>query len=541
MKKRIIAVLPLAILFLAILFTACPPGGDPDVDPVLTPKIPKIIETAPTSFNLDAYQAAGRRTQALNFTDYFDVEGVSGEITYGFEVTEGNTDVVTATQSSNRVTVTARGKGAATVRLDALVDTVTKASVSVAFTVADSSPLQVTFPSSDQVTFDGAATAPPQTDYTFTVIPTLDYIVETTIKVTYKVGSGDSKEIEGVKPAESFPEIEVYRFTIPAAEVVDAIEILSVSGLTQNLSPYSAVVFTAAGDFEISGGERAYTNKDYTFTVAAPSYYTTPSVTYKVGSGAEKTINGVSKGDGLFVNYDFTVPMADLVADQELTILSVGNLSLNTVKNMPDSFWQADAWEDLAAGPADQPKPVETDGTLTFTNTIIRRQGGSSSPGFSTGTSADTWSQLSFMVQTSDVINMLFSATSNTRVNSTSNPTTWGTGDNWIRLFTNDEGTLFMSTGQSNVNPLAQASNVSYTVGEWARIDLIYRKLSDNLAEMKLFYNGVKAELEATEFSHNQTAIVNGAMNCAIAAPNYGDRTAVWAGASSVAFKKVEE
>lgn len=524
------------MLFMAAIFTACPNPEIPKPDP--DPEIPKIIESAPVSFTLDAYQPVGTRTQILNFLEYFDTENVPGEISFFHEVTKGNTDVITATRALDRITVTARGAGEAVIRLNALVDEEVKTSVSVTFLVKDSSPKTVSFPSSNQVTFTGASSASPSKDYTFTATPKPDYIVENAIKATYKIGSGDSREITGTKISDT----NVYNFTIPAAEITGNIQILGVSGLTQDTSPYSPVVFTATGDFEINGGIKAYTNKNYTFTVTVPSYYSTPSVTYKVGSGAEKTINGIKAGGDMFVIYDLSVPMADLADGQTLNILGVGNLSLNTFRNMPDSFWEADAWEDLAAGPASQPKPMlnETESTLTFTNTIIRRQGAACAPNLSASTSTDSWSQLSFMVQTNDVINMLFFATSGTKVNNITSPTAWGTSDNWIRLFTDASGNILMSTGQVPVAALAKAGNIKYNAGEWMRVDLVYCKISDNLAQIRLFINGVWAKLEPAEESHNWFTINKGYADCTIATPNYGDRAAVWARNSSISFKPVK-
>jgi hypothetical protein len=195
-----------------------------------------------------------------------------------------------------------------------------------------------------------------------------------------------------------------------------------------------------------------------------------------------------------------------------------------------------------------QPLPAYTEGTLSFTNTIIRRENGASAPNLSASTETDSWSQLSFMVQTQGVVRMLFFATGNIRVNNAGNPTSWGGQDNWIQFFTNAEGAIMINHGQTHgapINntfaPIAIASNVTYTPGEWMRVDLLYRKLSDNLAEIRLFINGEWAQMEATETTHEWLVVNNGNLDANIAPPNYADRAVVWAGAQTISFRRVTE
>jgi hypothetical protein len=73
------------------------------------------------------------------------------------------------------------------------------------------------------------------------------------------------------------------------------------------------------------------------------------------------------------------------------------------------------------------------------------------------------------------------------------------------------------------------------------RVDIFSYRPVERIAEIRLFINGVWAELEATEATHGDVTIANGIWRCTTATPNYGDRVVVRAGAQSVSFRRVAE
>jgi len=115
-------------------------------------------------------------------------------------------------------------------------------------------------------------------------------------------------------------------------------------------------------------------------------------------------------------------------------------------------------------------------------------------------------------------------------------------------LFTTTAGNINLSTGQSPTGTLATASNITYTPGEWVRIDLLYYRVTsepaNGIGEIRLFVNGVKAVLIAGGGTEVRVSIDNGNMRSNLSlgsVQNYGDRTAVWSRDQTISFKRIAE
>ena len=563
MKKILIAVLTVTVLFCSVVtFSAC--GG---TNSATDPEARGDVAASAKAFTLDLNSSSPKRNLAM--PTYFD-DKEQENVEYAYELTG---DAVTAAWGSARLEITAVKKGAASVKLLAKVSGEVKATFDdIKFTVVNTTPFAVTPPTGEQFTFAGEATAKPDTAYVFTITPTDEYLASGTVSAKYKIGAGEEKSVNGtLKDASK----QTYEFTVPASDVTDAITVVSVNGISKNTADSSSVtLITDNGEFVMTGAAKAYINRDYQFTLATGSYYDVPKATYKVGGGAAKeiTATGTPNASAVTTEYTFTVPQADLKKDQTLVITAVA-LKLKQASSLAGGYFTAAGWgavpgvtERLVA-----PEAV-TDGgrdALKFTDTTVKMAGGISGANLSTVTT-ETYAQQSFMVKTDNSLDMLFFCSSNTRAYTSEtapeasgapapgSAATWGGEDNWLRLITDASGNISFTIGRAHVMqaddqggaanpvlgvrdvPAAVSTNVKYSVGAWARVDIVYygvdkdyfagNTFGQRATIIKVFVNGVQIKMGATATAHEMVHIdTDGNLNIQVGGPTYGAGCAIWA------------
>jgi len=572
MKKKNIALILALVMFTILLLVACPNGNENQ-----TPQKPIAIEGVETEFAIDSNPtlSATQRQLTIMVLDYIDLNEAEG-VTFEAVLTEGTGIVTIVTTQINATAIPPRfminavsgATGSATIELRALVEQplhdVALVALTIPFTVTVANSAITATSTLTQTGFTLASLATPirgqAFQFSLTVEPTHEVTAGTPPIVTFTVSGTDGNQtVTGIQAGDT----NVFNFNIHPAQVTGNIVLTAISGIIENTSPRINVEgLDLAGDFSIIGLPIAFTNTDYIFTVRAPSYYVEASISYRVGTtGIVHTVLTPNiEQDGAYINFVFTVPLAHIeganVDTDTLQIIAV-NLEIGH-NNFIDSFWEGENWNwnpgdgspanigDLTA----TAPPVFENGVLTFTNTTVRNNTADiSGTHISTTAPSDAWSQISFEFNTEGTLDMALFATAGAGVNPTN--TNWATG-NWIRLFSTEDGRVNIGSGQSPGGLAAQTATGIVALGEWNRIDFVYRRVAGQAGhnvsghvDIRIFVNGVLQELSAPE-GHEIYAgggiIYGNAFRIPVGTPNYGHRMIIRTGEDNVVlFRRVED